>query len=76
MNLFPEWPVTHCGNVKLPNLGILLPAAQDRTQCHAGKGCSTAASDGLYRAKSLVLLLLPRFFRKSLEIWACNSATP
>lgn len=32
----------HC---QLPNLALLLPAALDQAQCHAGNGCSSAASD-------------------------------
>lgn len=68
--------MTHCTTAKLPNLALLLPAAQDRAQHQAGKGYSPTASGGLYRAQSLVLLLLPRFFCKSLVIRACSPAIP
>lgn len=33
MNLFPEWSVSHYSPTKLPNFALLLPQAQDHTQC-------------------------------------------
>ena len=52
VDLFPEWPVTHCTTVKVPNFALLLPAAEDQARHHAEKGHSSAATDGLHKAQS------------------------
>lgn len=63
MNLFPEWSVSHYSPTKLPNLALLLLAAQDDVQCWQDAALLPVMGT-VYRGQSLVLWLLRLFCKE------------